>query len=618
MRKKYFEIEKALKKALPLFKKGNRLYIETGDGLYISEGRFILKATAAAYNDILKPVYDDFKTCDALKTYTGTPEKSFIYEIIGSYKDGKNVFTVLANDNKYKVVSEKLLKPFISGETIFYEAAADVKTSPEKTPLYIATGKENIGLLLPVHVPNKSLDDLKNMISATAEKAEKEKEKIKGLFYSIGPDAIYIKGGRKDEKTINTIISWIAKNKKIDLASVKPEVIAATAEAVKKDSINCTCELVKDPAGDYFRFTDNKTFFHCDPVVYKNIPVWTEAGDIMTYKAGYVTEAEKAEKEITPDEKTEGTEAATADPENNNMEVENMNEEKAIQNEKPEVIQTPENKPEAVKTEAAALVTVTFKDGSKKEFSPEVAEALKNDPCVDYIGEPGTPEKAEEAPEEVKTEEKPEAVKKAPEKAKKEPEPLPELKPGDITPANYKEIAFQFFGGLGKKCNSDIILLAGVDAGAISCDAFKAYLFEGRFPAFHTFEAWKSAGYIVKKGEKAAFKADIWEYTEKHGKMTADEAAELNKIIINADGSELYHEGDETTKSRFIKKLSFFFGPDQVEKIEKKVFTAPEGCKLEKAEGKEIITGDTRPYKEAIKAAGFFWDKKNKYWYRAA
>lgn len=608
-RKVFFEIEKALKKALPLFKKESRLLYQTDGGFYVSDGHFILKATAAAYNDIVIPVYDDFKPCEALKTYTGTPEKSFVYEIIGSYKDGKNTFTVLAHESQYKVVSEKLLKPFISDETIFYEPTADIKTDPTKTPLYISTEKENIGLLLPVHIPGKSLDDLKNLITAAAQTAEKEKEKIKGLFYSIGPDAIFIKGGRKDEKTINTIISWIADIRKIDLSKVKPEVIAATAEAVKKGSINCTCELVKDPAGNYYRFTDNKNFFHHDPVVYKNIPVWTENGDIMTYNAGYVTKAEKAE-------------AATAEPENAenniNMEVENMNDEnkktEGTTEATPEAIQNTE----AVKTETAALVTVTFKDGSKKEFSPEVAEALKNDPCVDYIGEPGTPEKAEEAPEEVKTEEKPEAVKKAPEKAKKEPEPLPELKPDDITPANYKEIAFQFFGGLGKKCNSDIILLAGVDADAISCEAFKAYLFEGKKPAFHTFETWKSGGYIVKKGEKAAFKADIWKYTEKHGKMTAEEAEELNKIIINADGSGLYHEGDETTKSRFIKKLSFFFGPDQVEKIEKKDFTAPEGCKLEKTEGKEIITGDTRPYKEAIKAAGFFWDKKNKYWYRAA
>lgn len=63
---------------------------------------------------------------------------------------------------------------------------------------------------------------------------------------------------------------------------------------------------------------------------------------------------------------------------------------------------------------------------------------------------------------------------------------------------------------------------------------------------YHTFNEWKKAGYIVKKGEKAAFKATIWKRVEK------------------------YNEAGELEKEHFILKEAHFFLSSQVTAITKK------------------------------------------------
>lgn len=139
----------------------------------------------------------------------------------------------------------------------------------------------------------------------------------------------------------------------------------------------------------------------------------------------------------------------------------------------------------------------------------------------------------------------------------------------DMTPDNYFEYLQFFFGPDltgGKRDNVTIIMEAGFAAGVYGYEELKNYLTFGTIPNYHTFAAWKKAGYIVKKGQKAAFKADIWKYVEKHGTMTQEEADSLNAIMIDPVNGP-HKAGDETTSSRYIKKLSFFFGPDQVEKI---------------------------------------------------
>ena len=252
-----------------------------------------------------------------------------------------------------------------------------------------------------------------------------------------------------------------------------------------------------------------------------------------------------------------------------------------------------DRRPAAAKTETAA------EDQEPAEAANDITtEPAENIPA-DAIQEPTTgPAEAADDP------------------ADQEPTAAPEaLNIEDITPENYTEFLYSLFGK--DNHNASIIMLAGFEAGVYKYPDLINYLNDGTTPNYHTFDHWKNAGYMVKKGEKAAFSADIWKYTEKHGTMTAEEAAAINAVMIDPEKGPA-KEGDQTTTSQYILKKSFFFGPAQVEKIEKKPFTAPEGCELKTENGREILTGDTKPHKDAIKNAGFYWHKANNYWYRTA
>ena len=169
------------------------------------------------------------------------------------------------------------------------------------------------------------------------------------------------------------------------------------------------------------------------------------------------------------------------------------------------------------------------------------------------------------------------------------------------------------------KHNSSIILAAGIEAGAINPVALLEYFQTGRMPAVHTFDVWQKAGYNVKKGEKHAFEARIWKYTEKKaGTYTEEEAASINSIIVNADGSDMVQAGDEKTSHDFIKKTAYFFTFAQVEKAPElqPLPDLPEDVKKESRGGCCWISGNTYAIKDALKAAGFRWSKKNSAWYR--
>ena len=68
----------------------------------------------------------------------------------------------------------------------------------------------------------------------------------------------------------------------------------------------------------------------------------------------------------------------------------------------------------------------------------------------------------------------------------------------------------------------------------------------------HTYQAWKTLGYQVRKGEKAIAKFTIWKYTEKKAKEDTPEIA--------------VKEGD-TINSKMFMKMAAFFKMSQVEKI---------------------------------------------------
>lgn len=166
------------------------------------------------------------------------------------------------------------------------------------------------------------------------------------------------------------------------------------------------------------------------------------------------------------------------------------------------------------------------------------------------------------------------------------------------------------------KHNSSIILAAGIEAGAIPPVALLDYFQTGRMPAVHTFDIWKKAGYIVKKGEKAAFTARIWKFTEKAVTLTAEDAAAMN--AGNMLDGVTYAEGDTIQRGNFIKKVAFFFTAAQIEKATElqPLPDLPEDVKQESRGGCCWISGNTKPIKESLKAAGFRWSKKNSAWYR--
>lgn len=168
------------------------------------------------------------------------------------------------------------------------------------------------------------------------------------------------------------------------------------------------------------------------------------------------------------------------------------------------------------------------------------------------------------------------------------------------------------------KHNSSIILSAGIQAGIIPPAALLEYFTNGRMPAVHTFDVWKKAGYTVKKGEKAAFTARIWKFTEKDITLTAEDAAAMNAANV-IDGIH-YAAGDTISRGDFIKKVSYFFTAAQVEKTPEPapLPELPEDVKKETRGGCEWISGNTRPIKESLKSAGFRWSKKNSAWYRKA
>lgn len=90
--------------------------------------------------------------------------------------------------------------------------------------------------------------------------------------------------------------------------------------------------------------------------------------------------------------------------------------------------------------------------------------------------------------------------------------------------------------------NDQIIFKAASQFLGLNEAEASALVMAGSFPAFHTYEGWKSAGYQVQKGEKARFAASIWKMTEKK----AEDGQKIQKMIF---------------------KLSHFFSFDQVKPI---------------------------------------------------
>ena len=97
--------------------------------------------------------------------------------------------------------------------------------------------------------------------------------------------------------------------------------------------------------------------------------------------------------------------------------------------------------------------------------------------------------------------------------------------------------------------NTQIIINEAIANGLYTKEEVETILESGHMIPLHTFQTWKSAGYIVRKGEHAKITTRLWKYTSKN------KSAE-------ADGETV---GDALNHSYLAK--AFLFTADQVERI---------------------------------------------------
>lgn len=98
--------------------------------------------------------------------------------------------------------------------------------------------------------------------------------------------------------------------------------------------------------------------------------------------------------------------------------------------------------------------------------------------------------------------------------------------------------------------NTEIIINEAVANGIYTEEQVEEILSAGYTLPIHTFQVWKSAGYIVKKGEHARITTRLWRFTNKSKKADEEQA--------DADGTENNH---------YYLAKAFLFTADQVEKI---------------------------------------------------
>ncbi len=100
--------------------------------------------------------------------------------------------------------------------------------------------------------------------------------------------------------------------------------------------------------------------------------------------------------------------------------------------------------------------------------------------------------------------------------------------------------------------NTQIIINEAVANGLYTLEEVEKILASGHMIPLHTFQTWKSEGYIVRKGEHARITTRLWKFTNKAKKN--EETGE------NTDGAENDH---------YYLAKAFLFTADQVEKIAK-------------------------------------------------
>ncbi len=81
--------------------------------------------------------------------------------------------------------------------------------------------------------------------------------------------------------------------------------------------------------------------------------------------------------------------------------------------------------------------------------------------------------------------------------------------------------------------NTDIIISEAVANGLYTMEQIENILASGHMIPLHTFQAWKSYGYSVKKGEHARITTRLWRFTNK--------AKKNEDVDENTDGTDNNH-----------------------------------------------------------------------------
>ena len=432
---KTLSITSIYKRIAALLKSADCVYCDkTEEFFYLSESHTVYKVPVTAETEnIFESMFAARAAAGKVATEpnSGNMEKAFRantdgdffnYEIIGLMnKSGllSHAAYLIQHDEKtHKVINSKFLDIFKG-----FDFSVGAVNLSEKYPAVVHCEPVE-AVLLPI---NMDLETAKKNIARSIEENAENAKKTKGLFYSCGRDALFIPKGKKDLKTIQKIILYIAKRSNIK----DPEKWlndAGTIEAIKKNCVNVSMEIKTDEAGDpdYYYITDSKNFFFFNPVV------WSE-----TINDGIIKFI------VAPEDRA------------------------AFNKELFEA----ERRPAAAKTETAAA----------DQEPAEAAEDITTEPAEDI------PAEAAEDP----IDHKAITIKK------------------DRPAAEIVSRALSAAENATK--NTSAIIKAGIAAEAFTAAELLDFIEKDILPAVHTFSGWMAAGYTVKKGEKALFKADIWQ-----------------------------------------------------------------------------------------------------------
>lgn len=80
--------------------------------------------------------------------------------------------------------------------------------------------------------------------------------------------------------------------------------------------------------------------------------------------------------------------------------------------------------------------------------------------------------------------------------------------------------------------NTQIIINEAIANGLYTKEEVETILESGHMIPLHTFQTWKSAGYIVRKGEHAKITTRLWKYTSKKNLLKRTVKQTAKPLII--------------------------------------------------------------------------------------